>query len=253
MCNMMSELAFWYFYFLYHFFTLFGLLCNKPPLKLNVNCLCGSREEERVKSKNKTRSRHEHGKVLISILLEHQVQFGESVVMLGSTKELGSWKKPVTMGWTESGWVLNLEVKGGDSVEFKFVIMGKDKSLTWESGDNRVLKIPEEGSFTLFCHWNMTVEALELLPAKSGDGQDQTENWVANGSAVSDDVAATESEVQTSPFIEQWQGKAASFMRSNEHRDRESDRKWDTSGLEGLALKLVQGDQSARNWWRKVL
>ncbi|XP_062082125.1 phosphoglucan, water dikinase, chloroplastic-like [Humulus lupulus] len=41
-------------------------------------------------------------------------------------------------------------------------------------------------------------------------------------------------------------------MRSNEHRDRESERRWDTSGLEGLALKFVEGDRNARNWWRKL-
>ncbi|KAL2928069.1 Phosphoglucan water dikinase chloroplastic [Bienertia sinuspersici] len=215
-----------------------------------------SREEEEIKSKNKTRSRREHGKVLLSILLEHQVQFGENVVILGSNKELGSWKKPVTMAWTENGWVSNIELTAGDSVEFKFVIMGKDKSLTWESGDNRVIQIPEKGNFTLICHWNMTVEALELLSAESGEGQDSTDGLVDNGSAVvddddDDDDDATEIDVGTSPFVEQWQGKAAAFMQSNEHRNRESERKWDTSGLEGLTLKLVQDDQNARNWWRK--
>ncbi|XP_021745875.1 phosphoglucan, water dikinase, chloroplastic-like isoform X1 [Chenopodium quinoa] len=206
-----------------------------------------TREEEEMKSKTKSR----HGKVLLRILLEHQVQFGESVVMLGSAKELGSWKKPVTMGWTENGWVSDFEMRGGDSVEFKFVIMGKDKSLTWESGDNRILQIPEKGNFTLICHWNMNSETLELLPAESGDSQDVPEDLVDNGSVVSD-IAATDSEVQTSPFVGKWQGKAATFMRSNEHHNNEKDRKWDTSGLEGLALKLVQDDQNARNWWRKL-
>ncbi|CAO2831421.1 unnamed protein product [Amaranthus hypochondriacus] len=144
---------------------------------------------------------------------------------------------------------------GGDSVEFKFVIMGKDKSLTWESGDNRTLQVPERGSFKLICRWSMTTEALELLPAESGDSQEAdlevTDGLVDNGSAVSDNVRA-DAEGQTSPFVEQWQGKSVTFMRSNEHRDRESNRKWDTSGLEGLALKLVQDDQNARNWWRKL-
>jgi phosphoglucan,water dikinase len=42
-------------------------------------------------------------------------------------------------------------------------------------------------------------------------------------------------------------------MQSNQHQSNEAQRTWDTSGLQGLPLKLVQGDQSARNWWRKVL
>ncbi|GKA64555.1 hypothetical protein Tco_0764262, partial [Tanacetum coccineum] len=49
-----------------------------------------------------------------------------------------------------------------------------------------------------------------------------------------------------------WQGKEASFMKSNEHGGRERQRHWDTSGLEGVALKLVEGDKSAKNWWKKL-
>ena len=60
-------------------------------------------------------------------------------------------------------------------------------------------------------------------------------------------------EGEPSPFVGQWQGKTASFMQSNEHRSHETERKWDLTGLEGLALKLVEGDQKARNWWRKVM
>ncbi|KAK7275003.1 hypothetical protein RIF29_16109 [Crotalaria pallida] len=38
-----------------------------------------------------------------------------------------------------------------------------------------------------------------------------------------------------------------------DHRAKEVQRRWDTSGLQGLPLKLVQGDQNGRNWWRKVV
>ncbi|GAB2251544.1 hypothetical protein Droror1_Dr00004391 [Drosera rotundifolia] len=52
--------------------------------------------------------------------------------------------------------------------------------------------------------------------------------------------------------ILQWQGRAGSFMRSNEHGARESDGTVDTSWHKGMALKLVQGDQNAKNWWSKL-
>ena len=196
-------------------------------------------------------ARQKHGKVELNILLEHQVQFGESVVILGSSKELGSWKNPVPMTWTENGWVSNFKLEGGEPIEFKFVIAGKDKSLAWESGDNRVLQIPGEGIFKLVCNWNKTTEPLELLPSES-ENRDVVEGSDDNGSVVAN-AASIEQEVGASPFVEQWQGQGAAFMRSNEHRNRESERKWDTSGLQGMALKLVQSDQNARNWWRKVL
>ena len=75
-----------------------------------------------------------HGKVCLNVCLDHQVKFGEHVVILGSAKELGSWKKQVPMNWTEGGWVCNLVLKRGESVEFKFVIVGKEKSVVWKVG-----------------------------------------------------------------------------------------------------------------------
>lgn len=157
----------------------------------------------------------------------------------------------MAMEWTPDGWARDLEVRGGESVEFKFVILsGGKKDVVWESGNNRVLVLPEEGGFSMVCRWNETGEALKLQRAASleegegPDGGDGNESLVKNG--------GLDSEVEASPFIEQWQGKAASFMRSNEHRSRETQRVWRTESLDGVALKLVEGDRSARNWWRKV-
>jgi phosphoglucan,water dikinase len=210
-----------------------------------MNLFFFGREEKRNMS-----SKSRRGKVRLNLRLDHQVKFGEHVVILGSAKELGSWKKNVPMKWTEKGWVCELELKGGESIEYKFVIVSKDKNKVWEGGDNRVLKLPMGGSFTMVCIWNATGESVNLLPLGSGENE---ENYDLgdNGSVVTD--AATHLEAGTSPFVGQWQGKAISFMQSNEHRNRETEIKWDTSGLEGLALKLVEGDRSARNWWRKVL
>lgn len=199
------------------------------------------------KKNKKMQSESGRDKVHLSIRLDHQVEFGEHVVILGSTKELGSWKKKVHLNWTERGWVCQLELKGGKSIEYKFVILGKDESLLWESGENRVLGLPERGIYGIVCHWNKTGEAVDLLALEEEDDVGE------NGSLTADTAAPLG--VETSPFVGQWQGKAASFMRSNEHRAHERERTWgrDTSDLEGLALKLVEGDRNARNWWRKVL
>lgn len=202
----------------------------------------GREEEKESKMKSKSKSGNE--KVRLNVRLDHQVEFGESVVILGSIKELGSWKKKVPMNWTESGWVCSLEFKGGESVEYKFLTVKADKSVLWEGGDNRVLKFPKGGNFGIVSHWNATGEAVDLLPLE------KEEDVGNNGSTIVDTVSTPE--VGTSPFVGQWKGNATSFMRSNEHGNREAGRRWDTSGLEGLALKLVEGDRNARNWWRKV-
>lgn len=207
---------------------------------------------EKDKKKKKVKSKSGHDNVQLSIRLDHQVKFGENVVILGSTKELGSWKKNVPMNWTENGWVCDLELKGGETAEYKFVIVRKDKSLAWESGNNRVLKLPKRGDYGIVCKWNQTGDAVELISLDLKGGEQLIEDEVENGAPATEN-AADLSEMETSPFVEQWQGKAASFMRSNEHGSKVSSIKWDTSGLQRLPLKLVEGDRSGRNWWRKVL
>ncbi|KAI3924013.1 hypothetical protein MKW92_027484 [Papaver armeniacum] len=212
------------------------------PITCSVSSL-EKREEEKKMGNN--------GKVKLRVLLNHQVQFGESVGILGSSKEFGSWKKKLQMNWTDKGWVSEVETKGGELIEFKFVIAGKDKNnVVWEGGDNRKFTLPQDGFFQMICHWNNTGESVNLstLDGTSNDGgavETQSSNGVGVGEPVKEGGAA-------SPFVEQWQGKAASFMRSNEHGNREADRGWDTSGLQGCALKLVEGDRNARNWWRKL-
>ena len=43
---------------------------------------------------------------------------------------------------------------------------------------------------------------------------------------------------------QQWQGRSTQFMRSNEH-NRERAGTWNTEGLEGPALDLVEGDEES--------
>ncbi|KAF9669487.1 hypothetical protein SADUNF_Sadunf14G0112600 [Salix dunnii] len=189
-----------------------------------------TREEERATKKSK-----------LNVRIDHQVEFGEHIVIVGSSEEMGSWKKKVTMKWTANGWVSELEMKGGEVVEFKFVIVSMDNSLVWESGVNRALKLPIEGSYAIVCRWGATGEPVNLLPL-------EVEQNGSAGSAGADITSVAE----TSPFVGQWQGKAVSFMRSNDHGNGEGGRRWDTSGLQGAVLKLVEGDLKARNWRKKL-
>ncbi|KAA3452469.1 phosphoglucan, water dikinase, chloroplastic-like [Gossypium australe] len=149
------------------------------------------------------------------------------------------------MSWPEHGWVCDFEFDGGQSAKFKFVIVGNNKTLVWETGNNRILKLPEGGSYVIVCHWNSTGEPMKLLALGLEEYRDRVEG-------VGHKPTVDASEVGTSPFVRQWQGRAASLMQSNEHHDREAERKWDTTGLKGLALKLVEEDKNARNWWRKL-
>ncbi|GLJ26894.1 hypothetical protein SUGI_0526130 [Cryptomeria japonica] len=199
-------------------------------------------------------SQRGEGNMVLQIRLDHQVRFGEHHAIFGSTQTLGSWKKKLMMSWTESGWILDLETRGGERVEFKFVIVGKDGKLKWEGGNNRVLEFPKEGSYEIVCHWDKTQEALNLqrtdrVVAASKTLDVKKEVNLGNGRPA---VDIYKKNGEASPFVQGWQGKEISFMRSNEHTNRERERSWNTSGLEGSAKKLVEGDQNSRNWWRKL-
>lgn len=203
----------------------------------------GSREGMEEKQSKKSGG----DKVKLKLRLDHQVSYGEHVAVLGSAKEFGSWKKEVLMNWTENGWVSYMELKSPEeAVEYKFVIVGQDKKLIWENGDNRVLKITEKGKFSVVCKWDRTKEEVKLLPLEE---EEVEEKGSENGKIATSGV---DEAVTTSAFVDQWQGKNVSFVRSKDNFDGEKKIQWDTSGLEGISLKFVDGDRSARNWWRKV-
>ncbi|ESQ32164.1 hypothetical protein EUTSA_v10003634mg [Eutrema salsugineum] len=217
-------------------------LRNSPS---RLTCAASSTIEEQRKKKDGSGT-----KVKLNVRLNHQVNFGEHVAMFGSAKEIGSWKKKSPLTWTENGWVCELELSGGQVLEYKFVIVHNDGSLSWESGDNRVLKLPNSGSFSVVCHWDATGETLDFPQEVASDGHDDSDKH----DVVDDRVVGSENGAQLhkSTLAGQWQGKDASFMRSNEHGNREVGRNWDTTGLEGSALKMVEGDRNSRNWWRKL-
>ncbi|KAL6504915.1 Phosphoglucan, water dikinase, chloroplastic [Orobanche hederae] len=244
--------------FLHHKFSIghrkyLSLVSARPIRRGSVRMAVSSVEtrEDEMKEEEKKKSQSEKSsgdKVKVKLRLDHQVRFGEEVAILGSVKELGSWKNKVMMNWTENGWVCDLELKSMEEpIECKFVIVRKDKDkLTWESGNNRILKFPGKGNFNVVCKWDKTNEHLDTLTwEEKGEGQVEAQESENRNVVLKETLT-------TSSFVDQWQGKDVSFVRSKDHFDSENSRKWDTSGLEGISLKLVEGDRNARNWWRKL-
>ncbi|KAL6643462.1 hypothetical protein ACP70R_018228 [Stipagrostis hirtigluma subsp. patula] len=231
------------------------------PRPRGFSCRAGSSASaaERTKEKRKN-DPSKQNKVLLQVCLEHQVKFGEHVGIVGSIKELGSWKNPVELEWTPDAWVCQLELPGETLVEFKFVIFLKEgKEKIWEDGNNRVVDLPKGGTFDIVCHWNRTKEPLDLLGTPKVTFVGKAEKEIGKGSIASRDVAREQvgnvsvaAESESSTLDGQWQGSEAIFMRSNEHGNKESGRMWDTTGLDAISLKLVEGDKVSRNWWRKL-
>eukprot|EP00250_Pteridium_aquilinum_P016715 c23252_g1_i1 orf=383-3940(-) len=206
--------------------------------------------------------RCEATKVKIRLRLDHQVQFGEHHALMGSAKCMGSWQKRIPMHWTESGWVADLDLDTGERAEFKYLIVLPDGNVVWEDGSNRVLECPEGRSFELVSQWNDTENVTVVEGKEVSSTSVQTSGKSSNGSAVkrieepvvsnNDAADSNEEDFEASTsFVQEWQGRQVAFMRSNEHKG-ENKGKRDTSGLEGSALYLVDGDKSANNWRRKL-
>lgn len=194
----------------------------------------------------------------LRVCLDHQVKFGEHVGIIGSAKEVGSWKSQVEMEWTPDGWVCQLDLPGETPLEFKFVIFSKGgKEKVWEDGDNRVVNLPKGGAFDVLCHWNRTKESLDISGMQVVTLSGEADEEIGQGATVSGNVAVEETAagdgyLESSTLGGQWQGSDAVFMRSNEHGSKDSERRWDTTGLGAVPLQLVEGDKVSRNWWRKV-
>ncbi|KAL2143303.1 hypothetical protein VTI28DRAFT_10610 [Corynascus sepedonium] len=91
-------------------------------------------------------------------------QWGESVKVVGSTPELGSWdvKKAVPLSasaYTESNplWKITVPMKAGQAVQYKFIRVNGDGKAQWESDPNRTFEVGAAGKADGGCS-SQTVE-----------------------------------------------------------------------------------------------
>ncbi|GJP30882.1 hypothetical protein CLOM_g7209 [Closterium sp. NIES-68] len=197
-------------------------------------------------------------KVKVRFNLPIQVKFGESIAVVGSADWLGSWSDPKALDWSEAGWSVTLDAPAGQEVEFKFVIVKNGKAAVWEDGPNRKVTVPgvdpRGKEFNADVDWNKTTATLSWEVTK----EDSEESF--NGAPVGDSGSDSEGELSSaedggeleeSAFAQKWAGRGVEFMRSNAHKSERRGR-WDTTGLDGPAKKLVEADKGAGNWWRKL-
>ena len=195
-------------------------------------------------------------KVKLRLRIDHQVQFGESHAILGSAECTGAWQERIPMCWTESGWVVELEANPQEKLEYKHVIITHSGDVVWEGGPNRMLSLPSEGQFEVVTHWDCTYEELQLQgePVMNGSQvvhddvggkEERAQSPEPASSRQTADIPVHRLEELSTSFVQQWQG-------GPKDNGKESARKWDTTGLDGPALQIVEGDKSASNWWQKL-
>lgn len=81
--------------------------------------------------------------------------WGQTVKVVGSTAELGSWNVanavPLSAVAYTSGnplWSITLPIKAGQTVSYKYVKVGADGSVQWESDPNRSLTVSAAAATT---------------------------------------------------------------------------------------------------------
>lgn len=227
-------------------------------------------------------------RVPVRFVLPRHIDFGKTHRIVGDLPELGSWDcaRGNEMTWSDGDkWHAEINVPAGTTFEFKIVEMTEGGNAVWEPNHNHAIAVPDSGatSVTVTIQWGSEVD-LAMTPSTAGaaassapsfssqstiQGLDATARASAEIAAeaaiaeaasrgtsssssrgvlsVDSPVASFEERLPTT----QWSGRETVFMRSNEHS---SDRAgiWNTSGLEGAALKLVAGDRDAPSWLNKL-
>lgn len=100
------------------------------------------------------------------------------------------------------------------------------------------------------CTTRVVLERDEEDGPDSGEAAEPVLGQVA-GSVSGDSASGSMEEQGPSAASSNWSGKQIRFMRSNEH-SREREGVWDSTGLEGAELAIVQGDEKAASWLQKL-
>lgn len=209
----------------------------------------------------------------VSFTAHEEVGYGDKLCVVGNHKALGRWdlKKAFELRWNKGDvWKGGLELPDNESVEYKLVKVKGIGDPIWESGGNRKLHVNGD-PIVVRLVWNVEdrtvvkgVEDAEVAEAKdkrsggspqgaaacrgaAGDAasvQDSSASGTSSSSR-SEEEEEEEVEVVLDPSPQNaWQGKATQFMQLNEH-SKERRGIWNTEGLQGTSLLIVQGDEKA--------
>ncbi|GLC40970.1 hypothetical protein PLESTB_000961400 [Pleodorina starrii] len=109
----------------------------------------------------------------VSFKIHRHVQYGQSLLLVGSAPELGSWdaKQALELQWGEGdNWTTSAALPVGASVEYKYIVKRKE-GLDWCPGQNKSVTLPSAVSVEVMDSWdsphsNVTLlQPLEVAPA----------------------------------------------------------------------------------------
>jgi glycosidase len=84
---------------------------------------------------------------------------GDYIFLTGNTVELGNWGTTFNtavgpmLDPNYPNWFLNVSVPAGQSIQFKFIKIAADGSVTWENGTNHTFTVPTSGESYVNVNW----------------------------------------------------------------------------------------------------
>jgi hypothetical protein len=84
---------------------------------------------------------------------------GDYIFLTGNTVELGSWGTTFDtavgpmLAPTPPNWFLNVSLPAGTTVQFKFIKIAADGTVTWENGSNHTYAVPSTGTGSVNVNW----------------------------------------------------------------------------------------------------
>lgn len=205
--------------------------------------------------------------VRVRFRLQRRVDYGKQHKIVGDHPSLGKWdvSKGLNMLWGEGNiWTAEVSFPRGTAIYFKCVQTGHhDDAVEWENGKNRFVDMDDPSDvLDISLSWgagmkinedngnkirsNEEDEVSQVRSSNAEVSSDESDGW---SSEITSTTNSTDDDFMT--MIRQWNGPDTVFMRSNDHsNDRIGI--WNTDGLAGAALMLVQGDRDAGNWLSKL-
>ena len=95
----------------------------------------------------------------LSFKIKFETQYGQNMCVVGSTPELGEWKKFIGLKWTEGHvWVTERPMLIENPIfKYKYVLLENGDPKQWESSEDRVadlrLLIPQDNQVELYDSW----------------------------------------------------------------------------------------------------
>ncbi|XP_014516815.1 uncharacterized protein LOC106774358 [Vigna radiata var. radiata] len=92
--------------------------------------------------------------VRVAFELQKDCDFGEQFLIVGDDPTLGSWDplEALPMTWSEGHvWTAEQDMPVGKSIQFKFILKGKEGDIIWQPGPDRVINTWETVNTITVC------------------------------------------------------------------------------------------------------